>query len=245
MPDPSANRRFQFGSSAILGRRFVRCWRSGVRVRHFGNTVVFLTLLVGLTACPAPQPTSSKKNKFQEYQERLWRKAGSDAPRPQTGPSPRKESSSLNVEDAPLPFEIAEKVAAELDIACGGEHPPLDGIVKADPVQITPEGGKAMIVTVHHSCICSPTGNCPHEVWIADKDNHYSQALTDEAYGLLLGTAVHNGGYDVITEAYLTATESSIVRYEWDGKRYGPAEQSCRVGEGEIGTRKIVSGKCR
>lgn len=207
--------------------------------------IAALVALLVLTACPAPQTAQPKKNRFDEIESRLWRKPGSEGAKPSATPSARKDSSSLNVEEAPLPFEIAEKAGAELDIACGGEHPPVADIAKAEPVQLAPEGDKGMVVTIHHSCICSPTGNCPHEVWTLDEDKHYTQSLSETGYGLLIGTGVHNGRYDVITETYLTATESSIVRYEWDGKRYGPAEQSCRVGEGEIGTRKIVPGKCR
>lgn len=144
-----------------------------------------------------------------------------------------------------MPFEVSEKVGAELDIACGGVHPEAAEVTRIEPVQVAPEGEKGLLVTVRDPCICGATGNCPREVWTLDQNGRYEQTLADQAYELLLANTVHNGRYDVITEAYLSAHESAILRYEWDGKKYRPAEQSCRIGDGDVPTRKIVPGRCR
>jgi hypothetical protein len=203
-----------------------------------------LISLSGLVACTDP-PKQSAPNKLAESESRLWRRPDSSARIAAKNAARKDDSPPVNLEDPALPFEVAEKVGAELDIACGGAHPPVADIAKAEPVQIGTEGDKGLLVTIRHACICSVTGNCPREVWTRDVNGHYQQTLTDEAYELLLANTAHDSHYDVVTEAYLTARESSIVRYEWDGKQYRPAEQSCRVGDGDISTRPIMPGKCR
>lgn len=204
--------------------------------------IVALLASLLLTSCPAPQ-NPPPKNKLQESERRFWRRP--DQASAKTNSAARRDDSSpLDVEGPRLPFEVAEKIGAELDIACG-EHPEASAVTRLEPVQVTPEGEKALLVTVHHPCICGETGNCPSQVWTLDRNGHFKQSLSDQAYGMMLANTVHNGRYDVVTESYLTARESTVLRFEWDGEEYHPAEQSCRVGDGERATRPIVPGKCR
>ena len=222
---------FQFGNSAV---------------RQFGSFLALISLL-GLTACPAPQNPPKTNKQLEESQTRLWRRP--DASQPGTETSPKKKedpSASVNLENGPLPLEISEKLGAKVEIACGGgEHPPVADLAERENVQLTPEGEKALLLTIHPSCACSATNNCPREIWSVDEHGTYLQRLSEDAYDLLFANTVHNGHYDVVTEAHLTDRESSIIRYEWDGKLYRPVEQSCRVGEPNSSDRKVVPGKCR
>jgi hypothetical protein len=213
---------------------------------HRQAVIAALISLSGLVACTDP-PKQSAPNKLQQYESRFWRRPdqSSSKIRASTPGGKRDDGPPLNVENPALPFEVAEKVSAALDIACGENHPPATEAAKAEPVEITPDGEKALLVTVRETCICSASGNCPRQVWTRETDGVYQRTLADDAYDLLLANTVHNGHYDVITEAHLTARESIILRYEWDGKEYHPAEQSCRVGDGDLASRKIVPGKCR
>jgi hypothetical protein len=201
----------------------------------------FGALLI-LVACPAPQ--TQTPNKLQQSESRFWRKPDQKSSN-QPAAAQRNASKPLDVEAPALPFDVAERIAADLDIGCGVDHPDAAAVTQTDPVQITPEGDKALLVNVRHPCICTVTGNCPRQVWTLDKDGHFERTLSDQAYEMLLANSVHNGHYDVVTESYLTARESTILRYEWDGSEYHPAEQSCRVGAGDVSTRPIIPGKCR
>lgn len=232
MPQVSGKMWSQFGSSAL---------------RQFINSLVVLFLLAGVTAC-TDSPKPQTPNKLQESERRFWRHDYSEPKSkstPTTAAAPREDSPAIDLEDAPVPREVTEKIEAELDIACGAQHPTAADVTKLEPVQITPDGEKALLLKVTASCICGATGNCPREVWTRDQNGRYAQALAEQGYEMLLANTVHNDHYDVITESYLSARESAVLRYEWDGKTYRPAEQSCRVGDGEVATRPIVPGRCR
>lgn len=208
--------------------------------------LIALASLPACTSAPKPAPP----NKLQEAERRFWGKPESKPPRnpdqpPATAPDAHDSSSSINFEDSPLPAEIADKITAAMEANCPGDHPSPAEIARVEPAQLTPDGGQGLLVTVRPSCLCSPTGNCPRQIWTKDQNGRFVQSLAEDAYDLLFANTVHNGYYDVVTEAYLSARESTILRYEWDGKEYHPVEQSCRVGDGDISARKVVSGRCR
>src|ERR1051326_8627679 len=181
MASVTGNLYLQFGSSAN---------------RRFGSkqAVAALILLSSLVACTTP-PKQSAPNKLQQSESRFWRRPDSSSSNSSRASSPagkRDDGPPLNVENPALPFEVAEKVGAALDIACGENHPPAAEAAKAEPVEITPEGEKALLVTVRETCICSASGNCPREVWTRDVNGHYQQTLTDQAYDMMLGNTEHN-----------------------------------------------------
>lgn len=210
-----------------------------------------LILLSSLPACTGPEKPAAP-NKLQEAERRFWGKPeskparNSDPDRPAAAaPESHDDSPQINFENSTLPSEIADKITTALQANCPADHPSAAEITRVEPAQLTPDGAQGLQVTVRPSCLCSPTGNCPRQIWTRDPNGRFAQSLADDAYDLLFANTVHNGYYDVVTEAYLSARESTILRYEWDGKEYHPVEQSCRVGDGDISSRKIVSGRCR
>ena len=207
-----------------------------------------LISLSSLLACTSPQKPTAP-NKLQEAERRFWGKPESkparNPDRPAAATESHDDSPPINFEDSPLPAEVAEKITTALQTNCSDDHPSAAEITRVETAQLTPDGTQGLQVTVRPSCLCSATGNCPRQIWTRDHNGRFEQSLADDAYDLLFANTVHNGYYDVVTEAYLSARESTILRYEWDGKEYHPVEQSCRVGDGDIATRKIVSGRCR